>query len=287
MATTVRKAVIPAAGFGTRFLPFTKAVPKVMLPVVDVPAIQLVVEEAVRSGCDDVLIVTGRATRAVEDHFDRNLELETFLESKGKGAQAAEVRRLGELADVHFVRQPEPLGLGHAIGLARRHVGDEPFAVLLPDDLMHLTSPVLADMLALQARTGGAVLSLLRVEPSAISAYGCAAVEDADATPVRVTGLVEKPPADEAPSDLAVMGRYVFPPALFDAIADLRPGKGGELQLTDAITALVDGPGVVGHVFESGRYDVGTPIDHLKATITFALERDDVGPPLREYLRTL
>lgn len=283
----VRKAVIPAAGLGTRFLPATKSTPKEMLPLVDKPGIQYVVEEAVRAGITDILIVTGRSKKTIEDHFDRSPELEAALERGGKTGAAAEMRALAELADVHFVRQHEPRGLGHAVGMARYHVGDEPFAVLLPDDLMAEDSTVLADMVAAHERTGASVLALKRFGPEEISLYGAVettGVPDAHGL-VPVTGMVEKPPPGEAPSDLAIMGRYVLAPEVFGCISRLQPGAGGELQLTDAMRMLAgEGGAFLGLPFDSGRYDTGNKLDWLRATVEVALQHPELGKGFREAL---
>ena len=280
----VTKAVIPAAGLGTRFLPATKAQPKEMLPVVDKPAIQYVVEEAVAAGIDDILIITGRNKRTLEDHFDRNFELEYQLASKGKQHDLAEVVELAELADIHFVRQGEPLGLGHAVSVARKHVGDEPFVVMLGDDIMDAHSTVLRDMIKSFDETGSSVVALMEVEPSEISAYGCAAVEDRDGALCRITEIVEKPAVEVAPSNLAVMGRYLFTPSIFDQLTDVQPGVGGEIQLTDAIAGLLADETVHGYVFAEGRFDIGKKIDYLRATVELALRREDLGPEFREFL---
>jgi UTP--glucose-1-phosphate uridylyltransferase len=283
----VRKAVIPAAGLGTRFLPATKATPKEMLPLVDKPGIQYVVEEAVRAGITDVLIVTGRSKKTVEDHFDRSPELEASLERSGKLDLLAEMQAIATMADVHFVRQHEPRGLGHAVGMARHHVGDEPFAVLLPDDLMAEDSTVLADMVAAHERTGASVLALKRFGPEEISAYG--AIEPAGPADehglVPIAGMVEKPRPGEAPSDLAILGRYVLSPRIFGCIERLEPGAGGELQLTDAMRMLVASGGqFFGLPFESGRYDTGNKLDWLRATVEVALQHPEVGKGFREAL---
>lgn len=280
----VRKAVIPAAGLGTRFLPATKAQPKEMLPVVDKPAIQYVVEEAVRCGLDDILIITGRNKRSLEDHFDRNFELEHQLKLKDKQENYDEVVGLSELADIHFIRQGEPLGLGHAVSVARKHVGDEPFVVLLGDDIMDEDSTVLADMIESYDRTGSSVVALMEVQPEAISAYGCAAVSGGEDNLLEITGIVEKPAADQAPSNLAVMGRYLFTPAIFDELDQIEPGVGGELQLTDAIAGLINSETVRGYVFSEGRFDIGDKIDYLRATVELALRRDDLGAEFRQFL---
>jgi UTP--glucose-1-phosphate uridylyltransferase len=232
MATSVRKAVIPAAGMGTRFLPATKAVPKEMLPLVDKPAIQYAVEEAVSVGITDILIVTGRGKQSIADHFDRAVELEGLLRQGGKEEELGAVRAIAGLAQIHFVRQGSPLGLGHAVGMARDHIGDEPFAVMLPDDIFHPKAGILAGMLVAHERTGSSVLCLKEVEGREISLYGCAAAEPVGESLVEVTDLVEKPSPAEAPSNLGVMGRYVLTPGIFDAIAETRPGRGGEIQPT-------------------------------------------------------
>src|SRR5947209_4422731 len=252
----LRKAVIPAAGLGTRFLPATKATPKEMLPVIDKPAIQYVVEEAVAAGLDDVLMITGRNKRPVEDHFDRAYELEGALEAKGDRQRLAAVRESSELAAVHYVRQGDPRGLGHAVLAAAPHVGSEHFAVLLADDLIDARDPLLEQMIDVVVRDGGSAVALMEVPKESISLYGCAAVEgDGDA--VRITGLVEKPPIDEAPSNLAIIGRYVLSPTVFELLRTTSPGHGGEIQLTDAIQQLISVEPVHGVVFRGRRYDTG------------------------------
>jgi len=283
----VTKAVIPAAGLGTRFLPASKAQPKEMIPVVDKPAIQYVVEEAVRAGNTDLLIITGRGKRTLEDHFDRSLELEAELAKGGKQELLDEMRRIADLADIHYVRQGEPKGLGHAVSVAAKHVGDQPFVVMLGDDLMHESSTVLEEMLDVYERTGSSVIALKEFPPSEISSYGCAAVEPASDGAVRLTDIVEKPAADEAPSNLAVMGRYVFTPTIFSVLDEVKPGKGGEIQLTDAIRLLMDQEPVYGFSFVHGRFDVGNKLDYLRAMVELALERDDLGPPFRAFLADL
>ena len=284
--TTVRKAVIPAAGLGTRFLPATKAQPKEMLPVVDKPAIQYVVEEAVRAGIDDILIITGRGKRTLEDHFDRSFELEAELKAKGKEEELEEVRRLADLADVHYVRQGEPLGLGHAVSVARKHVGRDPFVVLLGDDIMEDSSTVLNEMIAVHERTGSSVLSCKEFPPDQISLYGCVDYEPAGDRLLRIKGIIEKPTPEEAPSTYAVLGRYVFTPGIFDALAHVQPGRGGEIQLTDAIGILLQTEEVLGYTFVDGRYDVGDKLDYLRATVELALARPDLGPEFRDWLAT-
>jgi UTP--glucose-1-phosphate uridylyltransferase len=282
----VTKAVIPAAGLGTRFLPATKATPKEMLPVVDKPAIQYVVEEAVRAGLDDVLMITGRNKRPLEDHFDRAVELELALEAKGDLDRLAAVRASSELAAVHYVRQGDAKGLGHAVLAAAQHVGHEPFAVLLGDDLIDFRDHLLEQMVEVQAREGGSVIALMEVPHDQISMYGCAAVEPGPADDVvRITGLVEKPPVDEAPSDLAIIGRYVLSPTVFEVLRTLPVGRGGEYQLTDAIQELIAVEPVHGVVFRGRRYDTGDRLDYLKAVVRLAADREDLGPPLLDWLR--
>jgi UTP--glucose-1-phosphate uridylyltransferase len=280
----VTKAVIPAAGLGTRFLPATKAQPKEMLPVVDKPAIQYVVEEAVRAGINDILIITGRGKRSLEDHFDRNFELEYYLEQKGKVRDLEEIQALAEMADIHYVRQGEPLGLGHAVSVARKHVGDEPFAVLLGDDIMDRRSTVLDDMIATYEQYGRSVIALSEFPLDEISAYGCVKPETVTDRLVRVLDIVEKPAPAEAPSNLAVMGRYVFTPEIFSVLEKVQPGVGGEIQLTDAIAMLLADQAVYGFVFSEGRYDIGKKLDYLRATVELAMERDDLGPDFTAFL---
>ena len=285
--TRVRKAVIPAAGLGTRFLPATKSQPKEMLPVVDKPSIQYVVEEAVRAGLTDILIITGRGKRAIEDHFDRNFELEHYLEQKGADELLKEVQETSELGNIHYIRQRDPLGLGHAVSVAREHVGNEPFAVLLGDDIMVDDSRLLRSMLDVHERYGRSALALKRVTADEISSYGCVEPEEVEAELVRVKSIVEKPKKEDAPSNLAVIGRYVFTPEIFDALDRIEPGAGGELQLTDAIGLLNETQTVYGRTFTDGRYDIGQKVDFLRANIELALERPDLGPELEQFLVAL
>jgi len=283
--TPVRKAVIPAAGLGTRFLPATKAQPKEMLPVVDKPAIQYVVEEAVRSGIDDILIITGRGKKAIEDHFDRSVELEQDLHARGKDSLLAEVLDLANLADIHYVRQGEALGLGHAVATARKHVGDQPFAVMLGDDIMDEHSTVLSEMIeAHQSRGAAAVIACKHFPLEEISAYGSIAFEEVAPRLLKVLGIVEKPAPQDAPSTWGVMGRYVFTPAIFESIDRTKPGSGGEIQLTDAIGGLLPDLDVYGYTFDEGRYDIGSKLDYLRATVELALAREDLGSEFREWL---
>ena len=283
------KAVIPAAGLGTRFLPATKAMPKEMLPVVDKPAIQYVVEEAVSAGIDDILVIIGRNKNAISNHFDSVPELEVKLMEKGDHGRLERVVRSSDLADIHFVRQGEPKGLGHAVLRARAHVGDSSFAVLLGDDLIDERDPLLTEMLAEHERSGAAVIALMEVDPSNIHMYGTAAVEDIEGSDaVRVTGLVEKPAREDAPSNLAVIGRYVLPASIFDILEHTEPGKGGEIQLTDALQEMAadpSGPGVVGVIFGGRRYDTGDRVEYIKAIVQLASDRDDLGGELRPWLK--
>jgi len=283
----VRKAVIPAAGLGTRFLPATKSQPKEMLPVIDKPTIQYVVEEAVRAGISDILVITGRGKRAIEDHFDRNFELEFYLEQGKKDELLEQVQSVSEMADIHYIRQRDPLGLGHAISVARQHVGSEPFAVLLGDDIMVDDSALLKSMLGVYERYGRSVVAVLEVPLEEISAYGSIAPEQVEENLVRVRSIVEKPKPEEAPSNLAVIGRYVFTPEIFDALDRITPGAGGELQLTDAIGLLLETQTVFGYTFEKGRYDIGKKIDFLRATVELALDRPDLGTEFRAFLADL
>jgi UTP--glucose-1-phosphate uridylyltransferase len=283
------KAVIPAAGLGTRFLPATKAMPKEMLPVVDKPAIQYVVEEAADAGIDDILVIIGRNKNAISNHFDSVPELEVKLMEKGDDGRLASVMKSSDLADIHFVRQGEPKGLGHAVLRARTHVGESSFAVLLGDDLIDERDKLLTDMIAEHERSGAAVIALMEVDPASIHMYGAAAVESIEGSEnVRVTGLVEKPAPEDAPSNLAIIGRYVLPASVFEILERTEPGKGGEIQLTDALQEMAadtDGPGVVGVVFGGRRYDTGDRVDYIKAIVQLASDREDLGPELRPWLK--
>lgn len=290
----VTKAVIPAAGLGTRFLPATKATPKEMLPIVDKPAIQYVVEEAVSAGLLDVLMVTGKNKRSIEDHFDRAPELEDVLEAKGDDDRLTQVREPADLATLHYVRQGKPRGLGHAVLCAKQHVGDRPFACLLGDDLIDPRDELLKRMIQARNTRGGSILALMEVPPDQVSMYGVATIEATDESDlVRVTDLVEKPPADQAPSNWAVIGRYVLDPAVFEVLENTPPGRGGEIQLTDALRELArrgdaDGGPVHAVLFRGRRYDTGNKIDYLRTVVQFAAERPDLAdeflPWLREFL---
>jgi UTP--glucose-1-phosphate uridylyltransferase len=289
MAFQITKAVIPAAGLGTRFLPATKAMPKEMLPVVDKPAIQYVVEEAVAAGLHDVLMITGRNKNALENHFDRMTELEATLEEKGDVDRLKKVEYSNDLADMHYVRQGDPRGLGHAVLRAHMHVGREPFAVLLGDDLIDERDVLLSRMISEQAARNASVIALLEVEPEAAHMYGIATVEATDDPDiVRITDLVEKPVNGTAPSNLAIIGRYVLQPEVFDVLERTQPGKGGEIQLTDALQVMASeniAGGVYGVVFRGRRYDTGDRLDYIKAIVQLAVERHDLGPELRPWLK--
>ncbi|MDH6577042.1 UTP--glucose-1-phosphate uridylyltransferase GalU [Kitasatospora sp. MAP5-34] len=288
----VTKAVVPAAGLGTRFLPATKATPKEMLPVVDKPAIQYVVEEAAAAGLSDILMVTGRNKRALEDHFDRAYELEELLSRKGDLDRLRRVQESVDLANMHYVRQGDPKGLGHAVSVAEQHVAGQPFAVLLGDDLIDPRDPLLARMIEVQQELGGSVVALMEVDPAQIHLYGCAAVkangfgEDV----FRITDLVEKPETADAPSNYAVIGRYILDPAVFDVLRETPPGRGGEIQLTDALRELATrdetaGGPVHGVLFKGRRYDTGDRADYLRAIVRLACEREDLGPDFRSFLK--
>jgi UTP--glucose-1-phosphate uridylyltransferase len=299
-AQAVTRAVIPAAGLGTRFLPATKAMPKEMLPVVDKPAIQYVIEEAVASGLTNVLMVTGRNKRPLEDHFDRNTELEAALAAKGDDDRLESVQYSSALANLHYVRQGDPKGLGHAVLCARDHVGRAPFAVLLGDDLIDPRDRLLRSMIELHEGTARSVVALMEVPAEQVHLYGCAAVSPPpasvprggprDGDVVTVTGLVEKPAAADAPSNLAVIGRYVLSPHVFGVLERTAPGRGGEIQLTDALATLIgtdpaEGGGVLGVVFRGRRYDTGDRLDYLKTVMTLACQRADLAAPLLKWLK--
>ena len=283
---------MPAAGLGTRFLPATKATPKEMLPVVDKPAIQYVVEEAVSAGLSDVLLITGRSKRSIEDHFDRAYELEEALTAKEDWDKLGLVRESSELATMHYVRQGDPKGLGHAVLCAAQHVGQEPFAVLLGDDLIHPNDPLLTEMIAVRERHGGSVLALMEVDPEEVSLYGCAAIAPTgEDDVVSVTDLVEKPVPGSAPSRWILIGRYVCDPEVFDILRRTPPGRGGEIQLTDALKVLAQRGEVRGVLFHGRRYDTGNKLDYLRTLVHFACERQDLAsefvPWLRKYLESI
>jgi len=283
----VKKAVIPAAGLGTRFLPATKAQPKEMLPVVDKPAIQYVVEEAVRAGITDILIVTGRGKRTLEDHFDRSSELEQYLESAGKHDDLKSVRSISEMAAIHYIRQAAPAGLGDAVGHAEHHVDGDPFAVLLGDDIVVASDPLLERMIDVYERYGRSVIAVQEVRREEIHLYGAVKPEWVEDDLARVVDIVEKPSPEEAPSNLAAIGRYVLTPEIFDAIRETPPGAGGEIQLTDALASLARGQAVYAFRFEGARFDIGKKLDYLRATVELAASREDMGPEFRAFLADL
>lgn len=284
----IRKAVIPAAGFGTRFLPATKATPKEMLPIVDKPTIQYIVEEALQSGIEEILIISGHAKRAIEDHFDTNPGLEMHLESHGQDDLLKMVRSISEI-NIHYIRQKHMRGLGDAILCARSFIDDEPFAVLLGDDVVYNeTNPALRQMIDLYDELGATILGCQEVPPEKVSSYGIVGGTPVEGrTVLRVTKMVEKPSAEEAPSRTAVLGRYIITPDVFEVLARTEPGKGGEVQLTDAIQAMASREAVYAYCFEGTRYDVGDKLGFLKATVEYALRRPDLGDPFRQYLKTL
>jgi UTP--glucose-1-phosphate uridylyltransferase len=290
MPKKVRKAVFPAAGLGTRFLPATKAIPKEMLPLIDKPIIQYGVEEALASGCEQIIIVTGRGKSVMEDHFDISYELERELEDRGKTALLEQVKQISDMVQVAYVRQKRAMGLGHAVLMARELVGDEPFAVILPDDVIAAKKPCLKQMIEVYEETGSSVLATQEVEGKAISAYGVLDVKPTDKQGGRlheVQNLVEKPKPEEAPSNLAIIGRYILTPRVFDTLASTKPGKLGELQLTDGIKGLLQHEKVYGYTFEGKRYDTGDKLGMLKAMVEFALKRKDLGPDFRAFLSDL
>lgn len=283
----IRKAVIPAAGLGTRFLPATKAQPKEMLPIVDKPTIQYIVEEAVASGIESIIIVTGRSKRAIEDHFDKSVELELSLKEHGKLDLLDEMEEISNMVDIMYVRQKEPLGLGHAILTAREAIGHEPFAVLLGDDVVAGDTPALSQLIHAYEDSGSTIIGVQRVAPEDTSKYGIVDPGPGEGRMHLVRGLVEKPDPADAPSNLAIMGRYVIGPEIMDILAETKRGKGGEIQLTDALDTLRRRQNVYAYEFEGKRYDVGDRLGFLKATTEFALDREDLREPFRAYLKEL
>jgi UTP--glucose-1-phosphate uridylyltransferase len=287
----VRKAVIPAAGMGTRFLPATKVIPKEMLPIVDKPTIQYVVEEAVQSGFEDILFVTSQNKNAIEDHFDYNYELEKSLEEQGKRDLLKVVSDISRMIAISSVRQKKPLGLGHAVLVTEPFVGDEPFGVFLGDDIIDYEIPCMKQLLGCYEKLGGSVLAVLEVPPETVSRYGIVSVRsidgDAENRLFKVEDMIEKPRLDEAPSNLAIIGRYILSPAIFQALRDTTPGTGGEIQLTDGLRNLLKREPVYAYRFKGERYDAGNKLEYLIATVDFALRRKDLGKPFRNYLRSL
>ncbi|KIL49826.1 UTP--glucose-1-phosphate uridylyltransferase GalU [Jeotgalibacillus soli] len=285
----VRKAIIPAAGLGTRFLPATKAQPKEMLPIVDKPTIQYIVEEAVASGIEDIIIVSGRGKRAIEDHFDKSYELEETLEKKEKYAILEEIKQISNLANIHYIRQKEPMGLGHAIACASSFIGDEPFAVLLGDDIVQSKTPCLKQLINVYERYNSSVVGVQPVPDDAVSKYGIIAPkgQEIEDGVIHIENLVEKPNVDQAPSNLAILGRYVLRPEIFSILATLEPGAGGEIQLTDALVKLNKQQVILAKEFEGTRYDIGDKLGFVQATVDFALQRDDLRSDLLAYLENI
>lgn len=287
--SAVKIAVIPAAGLGTRFLPLTKSQPKEMLPIVDKPAIQYVVEEAADAGITDILVITGRGKRAIEDHFDRNFELDFALREKGRFAEIEKLEEIESLANIHYIRQRDAKGLGHAVSVAQTYVGDQPFAVMLGDDIMVGNNDLLSSMIRDYHETQSSVIGLIEVDKSEISSYGCASV-DQEGGPdqrLKINAVVEKPRAEDAPSNLAVIGRYIFTPEIFECIARVEPGLAGEIQLTDAISLLLADQSVYGRISTHGRYDVGQKTDWLLANVALALQREDLAADVRKGLNEI
>ncbi|MCU6710306.1 UTP--glucose-1-phosphate uridylyltransferase GalU [Paenibacillus sp. J5C_2022] len=281
----VRKAIIPAAGLGTRFLPATKAMPKEMLPIVDKPTIQYIVEEAIQSGIEDIIIVTGKGKRAIEDHFDNSQELEQILSAKGKFELLEEVRKSSDMVDIHYIRQKEPKGLGHAIWCARKFIGDEPFAVLLGDDIIAAEKPCLQQMIEKYEQYGSSIIGVQRVAEQEVSRYGIVDGKTMEPLFHRVNDLVEKPKQEDAPSNMAIMGRYILTPQIFDILGQQAPGSGGEIQLTDAIAALNQSRAVFAYEFDGVRYDVGERMGFIQTTIQFALQRDELRYELLDFMQ--
>ncbi len=283
----VRKAVIPAAGLGTRFLPATKAQPKEMLPIVDKPAIQYIVEEIIASGITDILIITGRNKRPLEDHFDRSVELEHELLQKGKDDLLRIVSDISEMVNIHYVRQKQANGLGHAIHCAKTFIGDEPFAVLLADDIISSQKPCIEQLTDIYDKHRCSVLGVQKVPLEHVSRYGIVGGQPMDNNLYAIDSLVEKPPVDKAPSDVAIIGRYIITPEIFDILENTQPGAGGEIQLTDALKTLLKTQKMIAYQFEGKRYDVGDKLGFLKATVEFALERNDLNSEFQQYLKSL
>ena len=288
MSKKIRKAIIPAAGLGTRFLPATKAQPKEMLPIVDKPTIQYIIEEAVASGIEEILIITGRSKKCIEDHFDKSVELELELEKSGKEEMLKMVREISDMVDIHFIRQKEPRGLGHAISCAKTFVGNEPFAVLLGDDIVYNEGkPCLKQLIDCYDEYKTSVLGVQTVESKDVNKYGIVNGIHIEDRVYKVKGLVEKPAVEEAPSNVAILGRYIITPRIFKILEETKPGKGGEIQLTDALLKLIDEEAMYAYDFEGTRYDVGDKLGFLKATVEYALRREDLRDGFIEYLNTL
>jgi UTP--glucose-1-phosphate uridylyltransferase len=286
VGAAIRKAVFPAAGLGTRFLPATKAQPKEMLPLVDKPIIQYGVEEALGSGIDNIILVTGRGKNAIEDHFDVSVELESFLEARGKKEQLEEIRKISNLINFSYVRQGEPLGLGHAVLVTKNLVGDEPFAVILADDVIDADPPAMKQMIDVFNEVNGPVLAIERVPRETVSSYGIIDAEEIRPGVYKIRDLVEKPPVEEAPSDLAIIGRYVLTPDIFPALETVGKDRGGEIQLTNGLRELLKSRPIYGCEIKGVRHDTGNKLGFLKAVVYFALRRPDIAGPFREYLKT-
>ena len=288
MSKKIRKAIIPAAGLGTRFLPATKAQPKEMLPIVDKPTIQYIIEEAVASGIEEILIITGRSKKCIEDHFDKSVELELELEKSGKEEMLKIVRDISDMVDIHFIRQKEPKGLGHAISCAKTFVGNEPFAVLLGDDIVYNEGkPCLKQLIDCYDEYNTSVLGVQTVEAKDVNKYGIVNGIHIEDRVYKVKGLVEKPAVEEAPSNVAILGRYIITPRIFKILEETKPGKGGEIQLTDALLNLINEEAMYAYDFEGRRYDVGDKLGFLKATVEYALRRDDLRDGFIDYLKTI
>ncbi|HEY5563201.1 MAG TPA: UTP--glucose-1-phosphate uridylyltransferase GalU [Clostridiaceae bacterium] len=283
----VKKAIIPAAGLGTRFLPATKAQPKEMLPIVDKPTIQYIIEEAVNSGIEEILIITGRNKRAIEDHFDKSVELENELESHGKEELLSMVRDISNMANLYYIRQKEPKGLGHAIGCARTFVGNEPFAVMLGDDVVDSKVPCLKQLIDCFDEYKTTILGVQEVPKEEVSKYGIVKGMYIEDRVYKVKDLIEKPKIEEAPSNIAILGRYIITPQIFDILSRTKPGKGGEIQLTDALKILITNEAMYAYNFEGRRYDVGDKLGFLQATVEFALKRDELKDQFSQYLKSL
>ncbi len=281
----VHKAIIPAAGLGTRFLPATKAQPKEMLPIVDTPTIQFIVEEAIASGIEDIIIVTGRSKRAIEDHFDKSIELEEELKKSKKEELLAQIRDISNMVNIHYIRQKEPRGLGHAIYCAKAFIGNEPFAVLLGDDIVKAEEPCLKQLIRVYDEYKTSVLGVQRVPDSEVSKYGIVAGRQVEDRVYKVNDMVEKPDPDQAPSNIAILGRYIISPAIFSHLETITPGKGGELQLTDALKSLMHKEAMYAYDFIGKRYDVGNKMGFLQATVEFALEREDLRDEFKTWLK--
>ena len=283
----VKKAIIPAAGLGTRFLPATKALPKEMLPIVDKPTMQYIIEEAIESGIEEILIITGRNKKSIEDHFDKSVELELELENKHKDELLKQVRDISNMVNIHFIRQKEPKGLGHAINCARAFVGNEPFAVMLGDDIVDASTPCLKQLMDCFEEKGTTILGVQEVDKENVDKYGIVDGIQISDKVYKVNNLVEKPQVDVAPSNIAILGRYIITPEIFDILDNTKPGKGGEIQLTDALKTLIAQQDMYAYIFEGRRYDVGDKLGFLEATVEFALKRDELKVPFMKYLQTL